>query len=432
MSKKFWEYGELTVTENGRYLQNGDRPFFWMGDTAWLLFQKCSLEEAWLYLKNRKEKQYNVIQVTMVHTFSGNAVLYNDPTKEEYWEHCDQIISMAEELGLYMALLPCWGSFLRDGLLTKEKALQYADFLAARYKDRPNLIWLIGGDVRGDEGLDVFNTFGQRMRELFPHTRVGFHPFGRTSSSLWFHEENWLDFNMFQSGHRRYDQKNIGNWDDTASAWENYSEDNWKYVKRDFAKTPVKPTIDGEPSYEWIIQGLHDITQPYWQAPDVRRYAYWSVLEGAMGHTYGDNSIMQFFTEGQAAATGSFGVRETWKDSLHHEGSGQMTHLVNLMNSVDFVNGHSADHLLTWGQKEQYHRISVFEGEHYIICYDYLGEKFALDLTSLEGKTIEARWMDPVSGSYSYLGPVTPQKETVFRPIPKYTGANDWVLILNY
>lgn len=432
MNKKFWEYGELTVTENGRYLQTGDQPFFWMGDTAWLIFQKCSLDEAWLYLKNRKEKKYNVIQATLVHTFSGNAVIHVNPDEEAYWVHCDKIISMAEELGLYMALLPCWGSFLREGLLTKEKALQYAEFLASRYKDRPNILWLIGGDVRGDEGLEVFNTFGQRMRELFPNHRVGFHPFGRTSSSLWFHNESWLDFNMFQSGHRRYDQKNIGNWDDTAANWENFSEDNWKYVKRDHALIPQKPTIDGEPSYEWILQGLHDKTQPYWQAPDVRRYAYWSVFEGAMGHTYGDNAIMQFFQKNQDSATGAFGVKESWTDSLHHEGAGQMTHLVNLMTSVDFVNGKPNDSRLTWGQKEQYHRISVFEGQNYILCYDYLGESFALNLESLADKKIEARWMDPASGSYSYLGPVDPKKETIFRPAPKYSGANDWVLVLTY
>lgn len=39
-----------------------------------------------------------------------------------------------------------------------------------------------------------------------------------------------------------------------------------------------KPTLDAEPSYEWILQGLHDNTQPYWKAKQVRRYAYWSVF----------------------------------------------------------------------------------------------------------------------------------------------------------
>ena len=94
----------------------------------------------------------------------------------------------------------------------------------------------------------------------------------------------WLDFNMFQSGHRRYDQ------DDTPGA---KGEANWRYVNEDYAKEPPKPTLDGEPSYENIPQGLHDPKQPYWTDMECRRYAYWSVFAGSAGHTYGNNAVMQ-------------------------------------------------------------------------------------------------------------------------------------------
>ena len=39
---KPWEQGALKVTENGRYFSCGDTPFFWMGDTAWLLFHRLT------------------------------------------------------------------------------------------------------------------------------------------------------------------------------------------------------------------------------------------------------------------------------------------------------------------------------------------------------------------------------------------------------
>ena len=58
----YWDNGLLRVSDNGRYLQNGEVPFFWMGDTAWLLFHKNTDEAAYTYLKNRKEKGFNVIQ----------------------------------------------------------------------------------------------------------------------------------------------------------------------------------------------------------------------------------------------------------------------------------------------------------------------------------------------------------------------------------
>jgi hypothetical protein len=89
---------------------------------------------------------------------------------------------------------------------------------------------------------------------------------------------------MFQSGHRRYDQ------DDSELG---YGQDNWKYVRDDYSLVPVKPTIDGEPSYEGIPQGLHDPAEPYWNENDVRRYAYWSVFAGGFGFTYGNNAVMQ-------------------------------------------------------------------------------------------------------------------------------------------
>lgn len=80
--------------------------------------------------------------------------------------------------------------------------------------------------------------------------------------------------------------------------------------------------------------GLHDLTQPYWKAADVRRYAYWDVFAGAAGHTYGHNSIMQF--TGDLSQKGAFGAKYLWSDAIHHPGGAQMIHLKRLMESVDY------------------------------------------------------------------------------------------------
>lgn len=68
-------------------------------------------------------------------------------------------------------------------------------------------------------------------------------------TSEWFQNSSWLDVNMFSSGHRNYDQDNT---------MKSYGEDNWMYVIEDLSKTPLKPTLDGEPSYESVPEGLHD------------------------------------------------------------------------------------------------------------------------------------------------------------------------------
>jgi hypothetical protein len=57
----------LKLSDNKRYLstEKGD-PFFWLGDTGWMLFSKLSREEAERYFDDRKQKGFNVIQVMVL------------------------------------------------------------------------------------------------------------------------------------------------------------------------------------------------------------------------------------------------------------------------------------------------------------------------------------------------------------------------------
>ena len=432
--KKPWEYGTLRVSEDHRHLCNGERSFFWLADTAWLLCQQTDEEEARLYLTNRRDKGFTVIQSVLIHELPGMkksslAANERDARDPSYWEYVSRVVAIAEELGLYMALLPAWGSVVQSDLLTADNMPEYVAFLAKRFGACPNVIWLLGGDIRGDKYHDLYCAEGRLLKQLTPDKLIGYHPFGRTSSSLWFHEEPWLDFNMFQSGHRRYDQYTLGAWDDNRLDVETYfGEDNWRYVDRDLAREPKKPTVDGEPSYELILQGLHDLSQPYWREWDVRRYAYWSVFQGAMGHTYGDNSIQQCYAN--SLVPGSFGVRRVWSDAIHHVGSEQVGILRRLMESVDWQKGRHADDLLLSGQKEKYHRISVFAGEDYLLAYDYLGEAFTVDLTPFAGRRLTAHWMNPVSGVMSYFADLTGRESAQVKPIARLTHDNDWVLVI--
>ena len=176
-------------------------------------------------------------------------------------------------------MVPVWGSAVKDHHVNAVQAKTYATFLAERYKNRPNIIWMNGGDIAGSDSLKVWNTIGATLHRLDPGHIITYHPRGRTQSSIWFHNEDWLSFNVFQSGHRNYQQ-------DTSKNDFKYGEDNWKYVNVDYKKLPIKPTLDAEPSYEGIPQGLHDTLQPRWTAADVRRYAYWSVFAGGCGYVW--------------------------------------------------------------------------------------------------------------------------------------------------
>lgn len=438
---KPWNNGILKVGPNKKNLVNGETPFFWLGDTAWDLFQRLNEKEAHLYLKNRKEKGFNVIQSVLINfAYEGDKVSFQCVENQDilntihidnnnYWEHVEHIVDLAEELGIYFALLPSWGRIIKNGYLNMNNVYAYTEFLVNKFKNKKNIIWLLGGDIRGDLHFELWCTLGKALKSAMPDTLIGYHPFGRTSSSYWFADCDWMDFNMFQSGHRRYDQNSLKSWDDAAALEPWFGEDNWRYVLQDRSKKPLKPVVDGEPSYEQIPQGLHNPSEPYWQAQHVRRYAYWSVFSGSMGHTYGHNAIFQFYGTGYFP---EFGVKQTWLEAIHASGGSQMQFLKNLMMDIDFVNCDSMQYILateeTGGEKEN--KIVAFGNQRNIVLYNYSGRNFSIKLPESKGQLYSAYWMDPVNGSRSYLGDFNLQTETEFIAPPKDTDFTDWVLIL--
>lgn len=430
---------KLTISSNQRHIQLDGNPFFWLGDTAWLLFQKLTYEEALIYLDNRAAKGFTVIQATLVHTYpyvneAGSPALMDDdfsrpnpdPSPDAFWPRARRIVNAAAQRGLIMALLPSWGSIVAKGVLSNEKIDRYTDFLVQTFGDCENVLWLVGGDVRGSAAPEDFKRLGRCLRRKCPNHLIGYHPFGRCSSSQWFHQEEWLDFNMFQSGHRRYDQAVMNEWDDKAAAETFVGEDSYRYVQHDYALTPVKPVLDGEPSYELIPQGLHDGTQPYWQACDVRRYAYWSLLAGACGFTYGSNAIMQFW---RGVEDGAFSVIETWQEALHNPGSMYMTHVRHLMESIRWQEGTPAQDALVDNNGTKYDYNLALQTPAALCVYTYSGKPFSVCTSHLPG-SIRGWWFDPVSGGKSCMGPVESADRVVFTPPNRRMGQNDWVLIL--
>lgn len=422
----------LKISNNKKYLMQGNKPFFWLGDTAWLIFHKLTESEAFTYLENRAEKGFNVIQAVLVYATPNLRDINKmyipncDINSEEYWAHCDKIIKKAEELGIYMALLPSWGSLVKHKIINETNAESYCRFLAKRYKNYTNIIWVLGGDIKPIGFESLYNQMGEILKLENPDKLIAFHPFGRCASSEWFSSSEWLDINMFQSGHRRYDQASLGKWDDNQKSNAFYGEDNWRYVIKDHSRTPLKPTLDAEPSYEWILQGLHDQNEPYWTADDVRSYAYWSVFAGACGHTYGDNSIMQFYSD-NVQDIGSYGVLDYWQVAIHHEGSGQMKYLAELMNSVDFTEGEPLDELLISGQKEKHNRIAVFGSKDFLFVYDRNGNDFELNLNDYIG--CKMWWMSPANGIKSYIGTVDKQR-TFKAVVPKRFDSHKDILLI--
>lgn len=431
---KPWSNGRLVVSENNRYIvhENG-QPFFWMGNTAWLLPERLNREEAEYFLAKDREAGYNVEQIQVLNaipTFNvyGHAAnnaefdfsKVSKPGVYGYWEHLDYIVDVAANNGIYIAMDCIWGSMIDK--MDVKKAAALGKFLGERYKDKPNIIWLIGGDIMGDKKPEVWDAMARAIKKVDQNHIMTFHPRGRTTSAWWYNDREWMDFNMFQSGHRRYGQRK-GDGDYTIK--DNTEEDNWRYVDMSFEKEPLRPVIDGEPSYEDIPQGLHDVNDPRWQDYDVRRYAYWAVFGGAFGHTYGHNSVMQFIRPGLLA---SFGAEKPWWDAMKDPGYNQMKYLKWLMLSFPFTE-RVADQSIIAGQNgERYDRIIATRGNDYLLVYNYSGKPMSIDLTKISGAKKNVWWMNPADGSLTYLGEYD-SKVAEFTYDAAYLRGSDRVLI---
>ncbi|MFA5045110.1 MAG: glycoside hydrolase family 140 protein [Paludibacter sp.] len=432
-----WENGKLKVSENHHYLQfeNGT-PFFWLGDTGWLLPERLDRDEADFYLTECSKRGYNVVQVQTINdvpslNIYGQSSMpdgfdFSNINKKGvygYWDHMDYIIKTAEKNGIYIGMVCIWGGLVKAGKMNVQEAQAYGKFLGERYKNSPNIIWFIGGDIRGDVKPEVWAALATSIKAVDKNHLMTFHPRGRTSSATWFDTAEWLDFNMFQSGHRRYGQR-MGDGDYTIK--DNTEEDNWRYVEQSQAMTPLKPVLDGEPSYEDIPQGLHDFNEVRWNANDVRRYAYWSVFAGSFGHTYGNNSIMQFYKPGVA---GAYGANRPWYDCIEDPGYNQMKYLKELMLAFPFFERVPDQSIIAGQNGERYDRAIATRGNDYLMVYNYSGRPMTIDLSKISGAKKNCWWFNPKNGELQFIAEFDGKKTVEFTEDVAYNSGNDRVLI---
>jgi len=429
--------GRLVVSDEGRYLKftNGE-PFFWLGETGWLLPERLDRAEASYYLNQCSLRGYNVVQVQTVdgipaYNYYGKSSMpdgfdFSKIDKEPgygYWDHMDYIVETAARNGIFIGMVCVWGTPVSAGQMNVGQAEKYGRFLAERYRKYANIIWIIGGDIRGDVKTEVWEALARTIRKYDPDHLMTFHPRGRTTSAVWFNEAEWLDFNMFQSGHRRYGQRK---GDGDYPIEENTEEDNWRFVERSQALSPLKPVIDAEPIYEDIPHGLHEAGEARWNANDVRRYAYWSVFAGSFGHTYGHNSIMQFYKPGVA---GSFFPSKYWYDCMNEPGFNQMQYLKELMLRFPFFERVPDQSVVAGVNGERYDRVVATRGTDYLLAYNYSGRPMQLDLSKIGGSTKECWWFVPSTGKYEYIGRFEGTKVQVFQADVPYMAGHDRVLV---
>jgi len=448
----------LRVSENKRFLETEKgKPFLWMGDTAWELFHKLDREEAVEYLENRAEKGFTVIQAVVLAELDGlrtpNALgdlplIDLDPAKpnEKYFEHVDFIVNKAEELGLFIGMLPTWGDKVPniiggDGpvVFTPENAGVFGKFLGERYKNKP-IIWILGGDrnVDSDTTFHIWKNMaaGLRAGDGGRHL-ISYHPRGVHSSSYWLHNEDWLDFNMYQTAHFHRYQK----------VYEN--------AMHDYNLSPVKPTIEAEPAYEdigmefwtfeeWrnnpevyktvfdsdnLVKNREFFKKGFFTDYDVRVHAYWDLLSGACGYTYGNNAVWQMFKKGKKVVIPCL---YDWRESLDRPGANQIRHIRKLFEQRDFSKL-VPDQSAIYGKnyKDDNHiRAAVASDASFLIAYMAKGQPVTIVMKKIKGPKVSAWWYNPRNGEAKPIGEFDHVGFQTFVP-PSSGENNDWILVLD-
>jgi Protein of unknown function (DUF4038)/Putative collagen-binding domain of a collagenase len=433
----------LQVSDNKRFLITSDgAPFFYLGDTAWELFHRLDRGQADRYLQDRAAKGFTVIQAVALAELQGHSdpnpyghlpLTDLDPAKpatkdganNDYWDHVDYIVNKANSLGLTVGFLPTWGSYWHDKikddkpLFTRQNAEAYGEFLGKRYKDAA-LIWILGGDrrIENDEQKEIIRAMARGLKKGDGGSHLmTFHPPGGAGSAQWFHEDDWLDFNMRQNGHV---VEFNGRYDATAA---------------DYARTPVKPVIDGEPIYEDHPVSFKAKELGHSVSADVRRPLYWDLFSGAFGHTYGHHSVWQMYDKGRKPINGPL---MPWHEAIDQPGAAQMQHGRRLLESRPFLSRVPDDSIVVPAEvttsvpgagTRRYVATRDAEGT-YAMVYAPVGRAFSVKMDVIKGSAVEAWWFNPRDGKAVAVGEYANSGNRSFTP-PDKGEQVDWVLVLD-
>jgi hypothetical protein len=422
-------HGKLKVSENKRFLIFEDNtPFFYLGDTGWELFHRLTRDETEKYLENRRAKGFTVIQAVALAELDGlntpdaegnRPLIDNDPLKpdEAYFAHVDWVINKAKEKGIFIGLLPTWGDKVDRKwgtgpvIFTKENAFRYGRWIGNRYKDFQNIIWINGGDRDGGgDNKIIWDAIAEGIKSADRNHLMTYHPWGEHSSSEWFQNSQWLDFNMCQTGHGQ-------------RSYAIYK----RIIVRDYGLIPVKPCFDGEPRYEDHPVNWNPNVLGWFDDADVRQALYWNLFSGGFGHTYGCHPVWQFLTPAREA----IGLaRHNWYDVLDLTGAWDLIHARRLIESRPFLSRVPDQSLIVPAYYPETDYIIATRGDGYAFIYFPTGWPAEIILDKIGAKSINAYWFNPRNGKAKLTETMPGTGIRKFTP-PTGDRGNDWILVLD-
>jgi hypothetical protein len=395
-------------------------PVFINGDTAWALIAQPTNSQIQTYLTNRQEKGYNAIIASLIEAkFAANApenAVGDAPftgapfatPNEAYFARVDWILQEAATRGITVLLAPAyvgygcgdegWCAELQAASLSTMRS--YGRYLGNRYKDAPNIVWMIGADTNPfDHNVDEkLAEIVAGIKEFDAEHLMTAHVGPETSAQEIWGTPSWLDLN------------NVYTYSTSGTQAKTFTEYN---------RSGALPLFLLETAYE----NEHSST-----ALSLRTSAYQAVLWGArLGHFFGNCPIWPF----GAPSAASFCSSTNWQAQLNSSGSTTVAYVGDLMRSRRhwLMRPDHANTVMTAGQGSGATRAvtsRATDGSS-VIAYLPTRRQVTIDMTEVAGSNAKAWWWNPRTNVASDAGLFATTGSQNFTP----PDSNDWVLVLD-
>ena len=378
------------------------KPLLVRGDLPWAMMTRISPEQAATWFANRQRIGYNAAIVSLIgavdnggpsndgRTFDGILPFEDGDMlrwSERYFDRISDYLDMAQRHGITVMLYPIDGWTIGKAIKPASigQCREYGVKLAQRFSDRPNIVWMAGGDyfpATDDKaaGSDVDHCINAML--------LGLREAG--------------DAHLFsiQLGY----QKSIS---DDNPYWASRVDWNFVYtyfptyraVLQAYNRTPVRPALLGEANYE---------RENNQEGPDttdetLRRQVLWSLTSGAAGEFSGSSDWK--FDDG-------------WEGRLDTEAVTQAARLHRLFAGLPwwrlvpdsgnrFVTGGRGTPLTSDEEKDvledDYVTAARTPDGRYAVAYLPAEQRITIDRGALAAG-VRAEWVDPASGAVTDRG----------------------------
>ncbi len=416
----------LKVSENGRYLvDQKNQPFLVVGDTPWSLIVQPGNADIDRYLADRARRGFNSIIVNLIeHKFSASPpktraglIPFERPgdfskPNGRYFDFAHEVVRKANERGIVVWLAPAYlgagggdeGFFREMKAGGNDKLRAYGKFIGKRFRDLPNIVWLLGGDYTPPppDRWTVTELAAAIHQEDTKHLMT-VHASPDHSAVSVFGGEPWLTVDTVYS----------------------YARTLYRPLLAEYAVKPARPFVLIESTYE----GEHNST------PDqIRRQAYWAMLSGACGQFLGNNPLWHF------DGPGLFPSKLSWVQAMDAAGSRDMARLGGLFRELPWpqlrpeedhavlTEGYGKDVATALTARTADGKLSVT----YVPSTGTDARELTVNTAPFPGP-VSVRWFNPTTGHFTGAGgPPLPNRGRHRLRTPGDNGAqaNDWVLVL--